>query len=861
MNYSFASRSLRTLLFMGCALVGMCAASAAQTMTLAWNANTESNLGGYTVQYGTQAGSPSTSVDVGRVTSRAFSGLSAGTTYYFRVRAYNTSGQTSAPSTEVSYAVPGGTSTAPTWSSISPTSGPIAGGTQVTITGQNFRSGSQVWVGGRGASTTYVSTTQLRATTPAGTAAGSTHVSVTTPGFPTVTRNGAFTYTSTSSTAPTFSSISPTSGPLAGGTQVTVTGTNFRSSSRVWVGGRIASTTYVSSTQLRATTPAGTTAGLTHVSVTTPDYATVTRTGAFTYTSTSGGALSINGVTPNSGPLAGGTTITITGSGFVSGATVRVGSRAATSITFVSASQLRARTPAGTAASGFAVVVTNPGGQTATRNNAFWYTGSSSATAAETLASADAAETLMTAQAASVEADTLLSAQDVIAEASRSLTAPADVETSTEPRYLALDSGAAAARTRLALTNAGATPTTASLTFTDAAGKATRETIELPARQRRTLDARSTPALRAPVSVALEAGADVALERLSIADDQAASSLTAAIAPAVKWEFAAGSTRAPFDLTFTIENPGAAEAVVEARYLLPGDREPVTARYQAPAGGRTTIDVRRLHPSLADLDVSAAFTTAEATPILVTRTQSLATRKGGSLAGETSVGAAEPATTWRVAGETKGAALSLAIVNPNDEPALVEARYTTAEGGVVTRRYDVAAQRRLTVEVAAEDASLASTAVDIDVESVNGASIVVERTQWWGARTGWTDGLANIGPTAPAARWVLAEAEDGGADRALTTLHVANVSTQAVDARVTVLFEDAAEVSTVVSVGAGAAITTPVVKLAPAVDGRRYSILVEAVDGSASLLVDRRLFQTAPDGRVMGSASAAAAVR
>ena len=71
-------------------------------MTLAWDPNGESDLAGYIVQYGTQAGNPSTNVDVGNVTSRQFSGLQVGVTYYFRVVAYNTTAMQSGPSTEVS---------------------------------------------------------------------------------------------------------------------------------------------------------------------------------------------------------------------------------------------------------------------------------------------------------------------------------------------------------------------------------------------------------------------------------------------------------------------------------------------------------------------------------------------------------------------------------------------------------------------------------------------------------------------------------------------------------------------------------------------------------------------------------------
>ena len=83
--------------------------------TLRWDANTESNLAGYVVHYGIQPGNPTTTRDVGNVTSWPITGLTPGVTYYFRVTAYNTSGQSSAPSSEISYLAPvGGDSTPPT---------------------------------------------------------------------------------------------------------------------------------------------------------------------------------------------------------------------------------------------------------------------------------------------------------------------------------------------------------------------------------------------------------------------------------------------------------------------------------------------------------------------------------------------------------------------------------------------------------------------------------------------------------------------------------------------------------------------------------------------------------------------------
>ena len=54
-------------------------------------------------------------------------------------------------------------------------------------------------------------------------------------------------------------------------------------------------------------------------------------------------------MSPTSGPTTGGTQITINGTNFATGATVRVGGTLATGVTLVSATQLRATTPAGTA--------------------------------------------------------------------------------------------------------------------------------------------------------------------------------------------------------------------------------------------------------------------------------------------------------------------------------------------------------------------------------------------------------------------------------------------------------------------------------------------------------------------------------
>ena len=77
--------------------------------TLTWNApatNTDgtplTDLSGYKIYYGTASGNYSQTIDVGGITSSTVSNLTDGTTYYFAMTAYDTSGNESAYSNEVS---------------------------------------------------------------------------------------------------------------------------------------------------------------------------------------------------------------------------------------------------------------------------------------------------------------------------------------------------------------------------------------------------------------------------------------------------------------------------------------------------------------------------------------------------------------------------------------------------------------------------------------------------------------------------------------------------------------------------------------------------------------------------------------
>ena len=82
-------------------------------------------------------------------------------------------------------------------------------------------------------------------------------------------------------------------------------------------------------------------------------------------------APTITEVDPPQGPLAGGTAVTIKGTGFASGATVVFADKAATDVVFVNGTALTVKTPSGSGV--VDVVVTNPDRQKATAEKAFTY--------------------------------------------------------------------------------------------------------------------------------------------------------------------------------------------------------------------------------------------------------------------------------------------------------------------------------------------------------------------------------------------------------------------------------------------------------------------------------------------------------
>jgi hypothetical protein len=239
----------------------------------------------------------------------------------------------------------------PTVTSVVPGGGPIAGGTLVTITGTNLATATGVAFGGTAATSfTALNATTISAIAPAH-AAGTVDVIVTTPtGVSGNTAADNYTYGS----VPVVTSLTPSSGNIAGGTVVTIAGAGFTGATAVSFGGTAGTITNTTDTSLTVTAPAHA-AGTVDVLVTTP-LGTSANTSADDFTYTAGPT--VTNLAPAVGPIAGGTTVIITGTGFTGATTVTFGGTLAT-ITVNGTTQITATSPAH-AAGTVDVLVTTP---------------------------------------------------------------------------------------------------------------------------------------------------------------------------------------------------------------------------------------------------------------------------------------------------------------------------------------------------------------------------------------------------------------------------------------------------------------------------------------------------------------------
>jgi hypothetical protein len=274
------------------------------------------------------------------------------------------------------------------------------------------------------------------------------------------------------------------------------------------------------------------------------------------------------------------------------------------------------------------------------------------------------------------------------------------------------------------------------------------------------------------------------------------------------WYFAEGSRGGElFDNFFLIFNPMPAATTVDVRFLTSGGQV-INKQYTVAAEKRLTLYANGI-PELAGKDFS---TTITATSDIVAE-RAMYWRLIGSpnpewIGGAASVGAIAPQTSFVFA---EGAAAAnfesfYLLLNPNQTPINVTARFLPESGMPTQKVFTVAPQSRATVYLNGEFGNIGGVASTFTSDSL---PFLAERSIYWGP--GRVEGTNVIGASAAAAEWHFPEGASGGAFD--TYLLLANPGTNDATVRLTLFIE---------GVGRFTASQPALLKTVPA--GRRLTI-------------------------------------
>lgn len=482
------------------------------------------------------------------------------------------------------------------------------------------------------------------------------------------------------------------------------------------------------------------------------------------------------------------------------GALVSVGGRAATDVTVVNGSTLRATIPSGLAEGPVDIVVTNPGGATATVAGGLDY---------------------------------YLARQ-----------------------YFAEGATSTWFSTRLALLNPTSFPASTTLEFLDATGAIYQQSTTVPPMTRATIDpAQAMPAGTHEFATVVESTQHLVADRTLTWDSSGYGSHaeTSVAGPATTWYLAEGATHSGIDLFYLLQNPNDVASQARVTFLRPAPAAPLARDYTLPPNSRTNIWVD-LVEGLESTDVSASIVADH--PIVVER--ALYLNAGGKLfgAGHESAGVTAPATSWFLAEGATGDLFDLFVLvaNPNAQTANVEARFLLTNGTVYTKAYTVPGNSRFNIWVDLEELPagsglypLANVEVSTTMTSTNGVPIIVERAMWWpGDPSTWYEAHNSPGATATGTLWALADGEVGGASQVETYVLLANTSAYAGQARVTLVFEDGTSTSRDFPVLANSRFNVAIAAEFPQAANRRFGTLVESLGATpARFVVERAMYSDA----------------
>jgi hypothetical protein len=234
----------------------------------------------------------------------------------------------------------------PSLSAVAPASGIVGTSVAVTLTGANFLAGSTVSAGTSGitvSGVSVVSATQITATFAIAAAAvpGSYGVTVTNSAG----TSGAVPFTVNPQPPPSLSAVAPAGGIVGTSVAVTLTGANFLAGSTVSAGTSgitVSGVSVLSATQITATFTIAAATAPGSYGVTVTDSAGTS--GAVPFTVNAPPAPTLASITPSGGAVGATIPVTLTGTNFLSGATVAANSADITvsNVNVVSSTQITA---------------------------------------------------------------------------------------------------------------------------------------------------------------------------------------------------------------------------------------------------------------------------------------------------------------------------------------------------------------------------------------------------------------------------------------------------------------------------------------------------------------------------------------
>jgi autotransporter-associated beta strand protein len=339
------------------------------------------------------------------------------------------------------------------------------------------------------------------------------------------------------------------------------------------------------------------------------------------------------------------------------------------------------------------------------------------------------------------------------------------------------------------IANPSATAVDATLTFLLPDGTTKVETRTVPGRSRLTVNVDDIAGLESTAVstiVTSASGLPLIVERTMQWDASGYGAHTekAVTSTSTSWYFAEGS-QGFFSTYLLLANPGPSPNVATVRYLREGSSV-IVRTYPVAANSRYTVDAGA-DPDLVGQSFGMHVTFEQ--PGVAERAMYFGADPFWK-AGHESAGVIAPSPTWFLAEGATGPFFEtfVLLANPGDQAAEATVTFLPDTGSPIVKTVPIPAQGRVTLNIEAEDPSLANAAVATQVSATQ--PILVERAQYWpDPAPQWHEAHNSFGVTAVGTKWGLAEGRSGGSQAYQTYILLANPGTETANVTISFLRE------------------------------------------------------------------------